>query len=55
MGSAPGLGVVGFSQEGLSSRLENVKEGKWEKGRKEKGRKLFHLVCDANRAGSFFF
>ena len=48
-----GSASVGFFLEGLYQCLENVKEGKWEKGWKEKGRS-FSLVCDANRAGSFF-
>ena len=48
-----GSASVGFFLEGLYQCLKNVKEGKWEKGWKEKGRS-FSLVRDANRAGSFF-
>ncbi|RVW28013.1 hypothetical protein CK203_106193 [Vitis vinifera] len=47
-----GLASVGFFLERLYQCLEDVKEGKWEKGWKEKGRS-FSLVRDANRAGSF--
>ena len=47
-----GSASVGFFLEGLYQCLEDVKEGKWEKGWKEKGRS-FSLVRDANRAGSF--
>ena len=47
-----GSASVGFFLEGLYQGLEDVKEGKWEKGWKEKGRS-FSLVRDANRAGSF--
>ena len=38
--------------EGLYQCIEDLKEGKWEKGWKEMGRS-FSLVRDANRAGSF--
>ena len=38
--------------EGLHQCIEDVKEGRWEKGWKEKGRS-FSLVRDANRAGCF--
>ena len=48
-----GSASVGFFLEGLYQCLKNVKEGKWEKGWKEKGRS-FSLVRDTNRAGSFF-
>ena len=47
-----GSASVGFFLERLYQCLEDVKEGKWEKGWKEKGRS-FSLVRDANRAGSF--
>ena len=47
-----GLASVGFFLEGLYQYIEDVKEGKWEKGWKEKGRS-FSSVRNTNRAGSF--
>ena len=47
-----GLASVGFFLERLYQCLEDVKEGKWEKGWKEMGRS-FSLMRDANRAGCF--
>ena len=47
-----GLASVGSFLEGLHQCIEDVKEGRWEKGWKEMGRS-FSLVCEANRAGCF--
>ncbi|XP_034685466.1 uncharacterized protein LOC117914301 [Vitis riparia] len=47
-----GLNSVGLFMEGLHQCIEDAKEGRWEKGWKEKGRS-FSLVRDANRAGCF--
>ena len=46
------MASIGFFLEGLYQCIEDLKEGKWEKGWKEMGRS-FSLVRDANRAGSF--
>ena len=47
-----GPASVGFFLEGLEQCLKVGKEGKWEKGWKEKGRS-FSMVRDANSAGCF--
>ena len=43
---------VGILIEGLNQCAKDGKDGRWEKGWKEKGR-LYSLVREANRAGSF--
>ena len=43
---------VGFFLEGLNQCIKDGKEGKWERGWKEKGRS-YSLVQDANSAGCF--
>ena len=43
---------VGFCLEGLNQCIKDGKEGKWERGWKEKGRS-YSLVQDANSAGCF--
>ena len=47
-----GLASVGLLIEGLNQCAKDGKDGRWEKGWKEKGR-LYSLVREANRAGSF--
>ena len=47
-----GLNSVGLFMEGLHQCIKDVKEGRWEKGWKEKGRS-FSLVRVTNRAGCF--
>ncbi|KAL6338045.1 hypothetical protein AAG906_010611 [Vitis piasezkii] len=47
-----GLNSVGLFMEGLHQCIEDVKEGRWEKGWKKKGRS-FSLVRVTNKAGCF--
>ena len=47
-----GLYSVGLLMESLHQCIEDVKEDRWEKGWKEKGRN-FSLVCITNRRGCF--
>lgn len=47
-----GLNSVGLFMEGLHQCIKDAKEGRWEKGWKEKGRS-FSLVRVTNRAGCF--
>ncbi|RVX21516.1 hypothetical protein CK203_002349 [Vitis vinifera] len=47
-----GLNSVGLFMEGLHQCIKDVKEGRWEKGWKEKGRS-FSLVRVTNRVGCF--
>ena len=47
-----GLASVGLFIEGLIQCTKDGKDGRWEKGWKEKGR-IYSLVREANRVGSF--